>query len=198
MLQVFLGGTVPGWKWREDLVDNTPRWFVWLDPVAKRQDEEAKARELKFREEADALVYTVTPDMKGVYAIAEAVDDVNKSPERTIFCIASQFNHPWERKPKHSVAAVAELIERNGGTVVYGLHSLAEELKHRYKAARTTWLFTFGYDHAHPNGYVEIVGSFESAREKMIACYGDKWSWQYPEPDRETVCKHRYCVEVHN
>ena len=43
------------------------------------------------------------------------------------------------------------------------------------------WYFTFGSGHAHPNGYVKIYGTFNSAREQMHRMYGPKWAFQYTE-----------------
>jgi hypothetical protein len=41
------------------------------------------------------------------------------------------------------------------------------------------WYFTFGFDHAHPNGYRKVYGTYESARAQMVAWYGNKWAFQY-------------------
>ena len=43
------------------------------------------------------------------------------------------------------------------------------------------WYFTFGFGHAHPNGYVCIFGTHDGAREEMFRHYGPKWSFQYDE-----------------
>ena len=41
------------------------------------------------------------------------------------------------------------------------------------------WIFTFGYGHAHPNRYIKIHGTYQEAREKMVARFGSKWAFQY-------------------
>lgn len=42
--------------------------------------------------------------------------------------------------------------------------------------------FTFGYDHAHPNGYVVIEAeSWDAARDQMFAHFGRAWAFQYDE-----------------
>ena len=43
------------------------------------------------------------------------------------------------------------------------------------------WIFTFGSSHPHPNKFVKIFGSWESARDEMVRRYGNKWAFQYPE-----------------
>jgi len=45
------------------------------------------------------------------------------------------------------------------------------------------WYFTFGSGHAHPNGYVKIHGTFNSARDQMHKMYGPKWAFQYNEEE---------------
>jgi hypothetical protein len=42
------------------------------------------------------------------------------------------------------------------------------------------WIFTFGYGHAYPGGYVKIKGTFNNARTKMFKWFGNKWAFQYP------------------
>ncbi len=54
------------------------------------------------------------------------------------------------------------------------------------------WYFTFGSNHAHPNGYVVIEGTFKEAREEMIELYGRNWSMQYKSAEVAGVEK--YCL----
>ena len=41
------------------------------------------------------------------------------------------------------------------------------------------WLFTFGYNHAHPNKFVRIFGTHSSARDEMVRRHGNKFAFQY-------------------
>lgn len=50
-----------------------------------------------------------------------------------------------------------------------------------------TWIFTFGADHMHEGFYVTFSGTYESAREKMIAKYGTQFCWQYSEDEWSEV-----------
>ena len=45
------------------------------------------------------------------------------------------------------------------------------------------WYFTFGFGHAHPNGYSVIHGTFDAAREEMMRRWGRKWAMQYSSAD---------------
>lgn len=41
------------------------------------------------------------------------------------------------------------------------------------------WVFTFGCGHPHVGTYVKIRGTYNQAREKMVAKYGLNWAFQY-------------------
>ena len=67
--------------------------------------------------------------MRGVYSIAEVVDDSNKRPDKTILVLlreddGEQFtNEQWK-----SLCAVAGMVKRNGGKVFDHLKSVAIDL----------------------------------------------------------------------
>ena len=47
-----------------------------------------------------------------------------------------------------------------------------------------TWYFTFGFAHAHPNGYYVIEGmGGDEARERMHDVFGRQWAFQYDAHD---------------
>ena len=59
------------------------------------------------------------------------------------------------------------------------------------------WLFSFGYGHAHPQKFIRIYGTFDSAREEMLRRYGNKWSFQYPgTPEQEQELKRHFMTEI--
>lgn len=51
------------------------------------------------------------------------------------------------------------------------------------------WIFTFGCGQKHEGYYVKIKGTFDSARHKMFAKYGEDWSFQYSEEVWEDMKK---------
>ncbi len=59
------------------------------------------------------------------------------------------------------------------------------------------WFFTFGQGHAHPNGYVQIFGTFTSARKEMLTRYGDKWAFQYSSAMIDDQIKEYNLYRVH-
>jgi len=59
------------------------------------------------------------------------------------------------------------------------------------------WLFSFGYGHAHPNRFIRIHGTRNSARNEMFCRYGGKWSFQYPgTAKQEQELKRNFMTEL--
>ena len=66
--------------------------------------------------------------MKGVYSIAEVVDDSNKRPEKTILCIVDKDVDDdlytiisFDKEQMKSLEQVGEMVIRNGGGVFNNL-----------------------------------------------------------------------------
>jgi len=67
--------------------------------------------------------------MIGVYSIAEVVDDSNKQPEKTIFCVLKSYNSmEFSDGQIRSMLSVGKMVERNGGVFVTSLIEVAERL----------------------------------------------------------------------
>jgi hypothetical protein len=101
----------------------------YFDPVVDDWDEECYKRELQEREDCDFCLYVITPKMKGVYSIAEVVDDSNKRPEKTVFCVlendGEQFFKSGQMK---SLYRVGQMVENNGGKTFKTLADVANYL----------------------------------------------------------------------
>jgi hypothetical protein len=129
MIKVFLGGTVYS-NWREEFI---PQLTVnYFNPIVKDWTPECQVEEIKQREECDFVLFTITKEMTGVYAIAEVVDDSNKRPEKTLFCVLEEGFAPDQIK---SLKATSNLIEKNGGKVFTNLYDVAKYL-HQENAKR--------------------------------------------------------------
>ncbi len=127
MPKVFLGGTANGSKWRDQIIPLLE--IDYFNPVVEDWDEEAYQRELYEREHCDFCVYVLTPKMTGVYSIAEVVDDSNKRPEKTLFCVLPQDDDavftPHQIK---SIKAVGKMVQKNGGKLFRRLDTLVSFL----------------------------------------------------------------------
>ena len=143
---IFLGGTCNGSTWREELIPLLdPSRITYYNPVVSEWTEAHQLIERREREECNVCLYVITPRMVGVYAIAEAVDDSNKRPEKTVFCfleidsdgtVVKKSDTQKEEKATNecrfdqrqvaSLNAVGTMVECNGGVWVRGgLNELA-------------------------------------------------------------------------
>jgi len=101
----------------------------YFNPVVPEWDEQAQANELRERETADFVLYTLTPKMEGVYSIAEVVDDSNKRPDKTVFVLLSNDETvKWAPKAGNSMQAVKKLLQRNGVATFDSLEAAADYL----------------------------------------------------------------------
>ena len=124
---VFLGGTCNDSTWRTEL--KSMLRVRYFDPVVEDWNEDAYRLELKMRKNASIVLYTITPEMTGVYSIAEVVDDSNKRPESTVFCVLNEANGKvFEPSVARSLNAVAKMVVANGGTYCSSLEECAEIL----------------------------------------------------------------------
>lgn len=128
-MKVFLGGTCNESTWRDKLIEMLE--IDYFNPVVDDWNEEAQKRELYEREHCDFVLYVITPRMTGVYSIAEAVDDSNKRPSKTLFCYEngyvikdSRYIH-FDDGQLRSLARVAVLVKRNGGHVFRDIEQCA-------------------------------------------------------------------------
>ena len=119
-MKVFLGGTWANSTWRDKLIPMLD--IDYFNPVVDDWDEEAQEEEIKQRENCDYCLYTITKEMEGVYSIAEVVDDSNKRPEKTIFCLLSDgFSKPQLK----SLMQVGKMVKENGGLFLQSLNEVA-------------------------------------------------------------------------
>lgn len=115
-MKVFLGGTCSGYKWRNDLIPLLK--CDYYNPIVKNWSESDRIREVHERETADYVLYVITSGIKGVYSIAEIIDDSNKRPEKTM---------------AHSMEAVVNLAKSNSVTICESLPEIAEFLNNHNK-----------------------------------------------------------------
>jgi len=127
-MKVFLGGTCNGSTWRDELI---PMLTIdYYNPVVPDWTPECQAEEIRQRETCDYVLYTITPLMTGVYAIAEAVDDSNKRPSQTVFCILEEDGGKrFTDSQLKSLRSVSKMIENNGGLTLNLLEEVSIAMK---------------------------------------------------------------------
>jgi hypothetical protein len=130
-MKVFLGGTCNGSNWRDRIIPMIDIEF--FNPVVDDWTPERMAEELRQREECDVCLYVITPKMTGVYSIAEAIDDSNKRPARTVFVrLREDGDKRFTDGQWKSLGAVAQMVERNGGAAFDSLESAATRINSRH------------------------------------------------------------------
>jgi Nucleoside 2-deoxyribosyltransferase like len=129
ILKVFLGGTCNDSPWRNRLIPLLANYVDYFDPVVEDWNEDSYQAEMEARENCDYCLYVITPAMMGVYSIAEAIDDSNKRPEKTIFCYLYTDNgNKFNTHQIKSLEATNKLIKRNGGYCFDSLSMIAHFL----------------------------------------------------------------------
>lgn len=130
MKKVFLGGTCAESTWREYLISKLDKDKIsYFNPVVKDWTQECMNIEIYERETCDYVLYTITPLMQGVYSIAEVVDDSNKRPQKTLFCIIDEDDGKHFGKGQiKSLEQVVKMVVRNGGKYFTSLKEVAEYL----------------------------------------------------------------------
>ncbi|HEU4341475.1 MAG TPA: nucleoside 2-deoxyribosyltransferase domain-containing protein [Candidatus Binatia bacterium] len=119
-MKVFLGGTCNGSTWRDELIPMLR--MDYFNPVVEDWTPECQAEEVRQRQECDFVLYTITKEMKGVYSIAEVIDDSNKRPEKTVLCLLLDG---FDEAQAKSLKAVGKLAHENGAHVCLSLMSAA-------------------------------------------------------------------------
>ena len=126
-MKVFLGGTCNDSNWRNNLISLLK--IDYFNPVVDDWTPDCMAEEIKQRNECDFCLYVITPKMTGVYSIAEVVDDSNKRPQKTIFCILpTDDGLSFTDGQLRSLNQVGKMIKSNGGHWFGDLLTVAEFL----------------------------------------------------------------------
>lgn len=122
-MKVFLGGTCAGYKWRNYVMPKLK--CDYYNPIVKNWQESDRLREVHERETSDYVLYVITSGLKGVYSIAEVIDDSNKRPEKTLLCM---LHDGFDNQMSHSLKAVENLAKDNGVTVFESLDEVIDFL----------------------------------------------------------------------
>lgn len=133
--KVFLGGTCNGSTWREKVIPLLN--YEFFNPVVENWTPECQIEEERQKNEVcDIHLYVITPKIKGVFSIAEAVESSMTDGKKCIFCVVAKEEDGtlFSDEMTRSLLAVMKIIRKHGGqtftkltdTVIY-LNSLKEE-----------------------------------------------------------------------
>jgi len=131
MKTVFLGGTCNKSNWRETLLKLLdPSKVDAYNPVVSNWVYDIHGPlELLKRKTSDYVLYVLTPKMTVVYSIAEVVDDSNKRPNKTLFCILPEDDGVlFADVQLESLKATKKMVSDNGAKVFDTLQEVADFL----------------------------------------------------------------------
>ncbi len=124
-LKVFLGGTCNGRDYRQDLIPMIK--IPYFNPVVDNWTPQDQENERIEKEEKCGIhLYVITPEIKGVFSIAEAVQSTYTQNVVTVFCILNK--EMFEPQMLKSLEATEGLLKDNGALVTNSLGHLSEVL----------------------------------------------------------------------
>lgn len=95
-------------------------------------NEEAQQTEIEKRETCDYVLYVITPKMKGVYSIAEVVEDSIKRPNKTLFCYLNNYdNLTFDEHQIKSLEMTKLMIENNGAKTFNNIYDIVTYLNEK-------------------------------------------------------------------
>lgn len=128
--RVFLGGTCNESQWRNVLIRLLK--IDYYNPVVPDWTPECMKEEKIQRKKCDFCLYVITPKMTGVYAIAEAVEDSIKRPEKTVFCfLLADEDDRFTDGQLRSLAQVGKMVQGNGAVYLSGINEVADYLNEK-------------------------------------------------------------------
>jgi len=123
--KVFLGGTCNNSTWRDRLIPMLK--IDYFNPVVKNWTPECQAEEIKQRETCEVVLYCITPLMKGIYSIAEVVDDSNKRSEKTVLiCLKEDDGESFDKTQWKSIEQLMKMVKGNKAQIFTDLESAAK------------------------------------------------------------------------
>lgn len=124
---VFLGGTCNNSTWRDELMPMlSERKVTYFNPVVEDWTPECKAQEDIAKENATWELYVLTPEMTGVYSIAELMYKACTDPSRLILCLP--HDDRWSEGQMRSIQATFTLARKAGVEVGKGAVTVCSDL----------------------------------------------------------------------
>lgn len=136
---VFLGGTTHGEDWRSSI--ETKFLVDAFNPIVEDWTEEAKRIEDRAKEAAMFQLYVITPEMCGIFSIAELTESAVTYPAGTVVVFLTESGgKTWDDHQVKSNQAVCDLVAKHGAKVLNTLDEAVEHINacvtmvHEYEA----------------------------------------------------------------
>lgn len=126
-LRAGLFGTCNHSNWRNSLKNLLKKEYIDIfDPISEVWNSSTIENENHEKEIDDYVVFVITPEMTGVYSIAEVTDLSNKRPKNTLLCILSEYGDKvFDSSQRKSLNAVYNLVKNNGTRCFDSLEEIA-------------------------------------------------------------------------
>lgn len=110
----FLGGTTAGTGWRDEVIPELKkRELEFFDPRVEDWNDEARKKEEEEKEKCDTMLFLITPEMKGVFSVAEVINSswevVSSGNGFVYFGILD--NGEWDEPRWRSLQATLKMVE---------------------------------------------------------------------------------------
>ena len=126
--KVFLGGTCNESTWRDELIPMLE--MDYFNPVVSDWNLDAQEIEEVAKELCEYKLFTITKEIRGVYSIAEMVEEGIKNGSKTIVCILLEG---FDKARGRSLVAVARLLRKYDVKIFHELKLVADYLNFRRK-----------------------------------------------------------------
>lgn len=137
MNRIFLGGTCADTTWRDELIERLKNYRVeWFNPVVEDWTPECQANEEDEKNnKCNVHLYVITPEMQGVYSIAEIINSCWQAQlygtkvNHVVFCVMGY----WNEKQIRSFDATLKLCQniapyRFAGAIINNVDEIIEVL----------------------------------------------------------------------
>lgn len=137
MNRIFLGGTCAETTWRDELIEGLKNYDVeWFNPVVKDWTPECQAiEEDEKNNKCNVHLYVITPEMIGVYSIAEVVNSCWQAQlygtkvDRVAFFVLGEWNKAQSKSFNATMRLCSDIApERFCGGIVNSVVDILDVL----------------------------------------------------------------------
>ena len=122
---IFLGGTCNGCEWRSKFIQTWKKYeennenlknrkIQLFNPIVEDWTPECKKKEDEVKDNACLNIFLITPEQKGAYSFAEAVECANNGSK--VFFIIYDEHKQFDASSIKSFDAIGDIIKKHGGS----------------------------------------------------------------------------------
>ena len=128
-----MGGTTAGTGWRDLIIPELEkRKLEYFDPRVEDWNDEARKREEEEKEKCDTMLFLITPEMKGVFSIAEIINSTwQVLTGGSGFVYFGVLKDGWDEPRWRSLKATLDMVEeiaQGNSRIKYGVVEKPEDI----------------------------------------------------------------------